>query len=151
MLGQFGPFWDWNRCFAWPPCLPPGHQSPSTFTPFCLQQPLRLEPFQSWRKKLNAPREHPEAHDQEDGPELGEGVVLRTLTLLWEPSAFSASGSASSPPPLPLGATVLQGERLLGQTKAISMQTPALFSFGLCPRSLTPFFCTKHHWLIGIL
>lgn len=53
--------------------------------------PLRLEPFPSWRKKLNAPRKHPEAHDQEDGPELGEGVVLRTLILLREPSAFRAS------------------------------------------------------------
>lgn len=77
--------------FCLAPCPPPGHPSPSAFTPFCLQQPLRLEPFQSWRKNLNAPREHPEAHDQEDGPELGGGVVLRTLALLWEPSAFSAS------------------------------------------------------------
>lgn len=83
--------------FCLPSCTPmsssrpPCSLSPSTFTPFCLQQPPRLEPFPSWRKKLNAPRKRPEAHDQEDGPELGEGVVLRTLTLLREPSAFRAS------------------------------------------------------------
>lgn len=28
---------------------------------FCLQQPLRLEAFQSWRKKLSTPR-YPEGH-----------------------------------------------------------------------------------------
>lgn len=49
-------------------CLPPTPTSRVFFQtsllpiPFCLQQPLRLEPFQSWRKKQSTPREHPEGH-----------------------------------------------------------------------------------------
>lgn len=76
------------------------------------------------------------------GPELGEGVVLRTLhSPMGKPSAFGASVLPLLLPPLPLGTTALQGGEAAGQTKAVSTPTPALLPSGLWLRSPPLSFC----------
>ena len=108
------------------------HVAPK-LTPFCLQQPQRPGQFQSWRKKLKAPREPPEDRmTKRTGPGLGEGVAPRTLhSPVGNPVPLAPLFCLFSLPPLPLGTTTPQGE---GAARADQGHGHS----GSCPVTLQP-------------
>lgn len=115
------------------------------FTPFCLQQPPRPGQFQSWKKKLKAPREQPEGRTtkrttKRTGPGLGGGVVPRTLQFpVGNPVPLAPLFHLFSLPYYLWEPRLHKGQGQPGLTKAMSTPAPVLSPSGLCLGSPTPF------------